>query len=152
MATAKDIMHFPVVFINMDKTVREAAQLMAEKEIGCLIVNGEEGVFLPLKELGIITERDVLQRVVAKAIPPEATKIGQVMSKPLITVDVSTNVEDIPEVFEGKEIRRVAVTEGEMVVGIITMRDVSNALRYSFAKRRKETEYSRPEYGRPPIK
>lgn len=152
MATAKDIMHFPVVSINRDKSIRETAQLMAEKEISCVIVTGDRRTFLKLKELGILTERDVLQRVVAKSLPPEETRAGTIMSKPLITVDVNTSVDEISELLDKKAIRRVAVTEGETVVGIVTIRDVGNALRYSFAKRRKDKEYSRPEYGKPPAK
>ncbi|MFH0860130.1 MAG: CBS domain-containing protein [Candidatus Altiarchaeota archaeon] len=152
MTTAKDIMHHPVVFIEGNKSVSEAAKLMAEKAIGCLIVTGERGVFLPVKELGMVTERDVLKRVVAKSIPPDKTTVSQITSKPLIAVEAETNVEDVSEIFEKRDIRRIAVTEGEMVVGIVTVRDVANSLRYSFIKSRKEKEYIRPGYGRPPIK
>jgi CBS domain-containing protein len=72
-----------IIKVRVDATVKEAVEIINKHEIGCLIVtkNGET--------IGIMTERDVLKRIIPKSKNPEKTKVSEVMSTPLI-VEVQT--------------------------------------------------------------
>jgi len=75
----RKIMVDKVVTIKPSATAREAAELMNMHEIGCLVVVDQE------KPVGILTERDMLKRVISKSKKSQTTKVGDLMSKPLIT-------------------------------------------------------------------
>lgn len=142
--TAKDLMKSPVITIRPDSTVIEAAKLMDKKNIGSLLVEDDTGT------LGIITERDLLKRVIAKGLSPNHTLVHEIMSKPIRTVDIEASIDEIIEILEKYNIRRLPVTENDKIVGIITSRAVMSKLRYSYAKSRKDITggYYRPHYGR----
>ena len=90
----KDVMSSPVITVNEDSTVEEAAKLMAEYNIGCVIVTKDNG-----KPVGIITENDLVRRVVSKNLRPSEVKSKEVMSSPLITIDPEKTVME-PELIE----------------------------------------------------
>jgi len=75
MLKVKDIMVTEIVMVDVDVSVRKAVERMNSNEIGCLVVL-EKGHYA-----GILTERDVLTRVVANAHNPEEMLVGQIMSK-----------------------------------------------------------------------
>ncbi|MDH5662906.1 MAG: CBS domain-containing protein, partial [Candidatus Bathyarchaeota archaeon] len=77
----KDIMVGEVVTIEANVTVRKAVRLMNNREIGCLVVvqNG--------KPTGIVTERDMLKRVLVASRDPRAVEVGEIMSKPLLFME-----------------------------------------------------------------
>ena len=87
MLKVKDVMVTNVVTVDVDVSVKKAVERMNVQEIGCLVVL-EKGHYA-----GILTERDVLTRVVAKARNPENVSVGQVMSKPLTATDPETSLE-----------------------------------------------------------
>lgn len=143
VATAGEIMQSSIVTVSPEASVRDAAKLMAEKGIGCLLVESNEEM------VGIVTERDMLKRVIAKGLSPDETLIYEVMTKELKTVDYDTDIYTISEIFNKQNIRRLPVTKDGKIVGILTSRDVINKLRYSYAKKEADSrEYVRPEYGR----
>ena len=121
MPTVKDIMTENVVSIGPDDSVFEAANLMSSNQVGSLvIVNGEETV-------GIVTERDIVRRVVAKKLPLE-TKISEVMSKSLITIGPDASVKEAARVMSSNKIRRLPVLKQNKLVGIVVASDfVRNA-------------------------
>jgi len=141
--TARDLMKSPVVTIRPESTVIEAAKLMDKKDIGSLLVEDDTGI------VGIITEKDLLKRVIARGISPDSTLVHEIMTRPIRTVDVDAGVDEITEILEKYNIRRIPVTENNKIVGIITAGTLMNKLRYSYAKRRRDIsmgEYYRPEY------
>jgi CBS domain-containing protein len=87
MPTVKDIMTKDVVTIETNKTVFEAAELMASSRLGCLII------VIKAFPVGIITERDIVHRVVAKRASLDL-KVTEVMTKTLITVDPDTSLRE----------------------------------------------------------
>lgn len=121
MPTVKDIMTENVVSIGLDDSVFEAANLMSSSQVGCLvIVNGEEPI-------GIVTERDIVRRVVAKKLPLE-TKISEVMSKSLITINPDASLKKAARVMSSNKIRRLPVLKQNKLVGIVVASDfVRNA-------------------------
>ena len=104
--------------IASERTVQEAAQLMAEKRIGSLLV-------LEAGELvGIVTETDLVRKVIAARLPASSTRVGAVMNYPLIQIDINHTVRDASRLMAEKRIRHLAVTEENKVVGLLSVRDL----------------------------
>ena len=116
MPTVKDIMTKEVVIIDAEKSVFEAAQLMAQEEVGCLIVVDKD---LPV---GIITERDIVRRIVAKGSTPDLN-VSKVMTNTLITVDPDTSLREAARVMSTNKIRRLPVLKNNKLVGIAVSSD-----------------------------
>ncbi|MEM1537954.1 MAG: CBS domain-containing protein [Candidatus Nezhaarchaeales archaeon] len=115
----RDLMRGEVVSIDAEKTVAEAAKFMVERGLGSLIVvEGGEPV-------GIITERDLTRRVVAKGLPL-TTKVGEVASKPLITIGPDETLLEAINVMKRNGIRRLGVKEGGKLIGVLSYADFLN--------------------------
>jgi CBS domain-containing protein len=116
MPTVKDFMTTNVITINTDRTVLEAAKLMHQQDVGDLVVM--DGV----EAKGIVTERDLVRRVMAMKKPLD-TKVSEIMSKPLITVEEDTQLRDAARLMVKYKIRRLPVTKDSVLVGIIATND-----------------------------
>jgi CBS domain-containing protein len=123
MLTVRDVMTKKVVKVRADQTVREAAESMNKHHVGCLVVL-EKG-----KVEGIVTERDMLGRVVATSANPEKIKVREVMSKPVFTVKPDTPLEEAVELMFAHGIKKLPVVEGSdeglRMVGIVTLTDIA---------------------------
>ena len=115
----KDVMVMNVVTVDVGVNVMKAVERMNKREIGCLVVL-EKGNFV-----GILTERDVLTRVVAKARNPDKTLVGDVMSKPLIVVGPEASLEEALELMFEKRVKKLTVVKDKKLVGLITMTDIA---------------------------
>jgi len=115
----KDVMVTNVVTVDVGVNVRKAVERMNNQEIGCLVVL-EKGNFA-----GILTERDVLKRVVAEARNPDKTLVGDVMSKPLIVVDPEASLKEALELMFEKRVKKLTVVKNKELVGLITMTDIA---------------------------
>ena len=115
----KDVMSSPVFTIDEDATVNEAARLMDEHELGCIIVTSKEG-----KPLGIITERDLVKRVLAKNARASKLSAKEVMTSPLITVDPDESLSDAARRMSDLNIRRLGVMYKGNLVGIVSSKDI----------------------------
>jgi len=104
--------------IASERTVLEAAQTMAEKRIGSLLVI-EAG-----EMVGIVTETDVVRKVIAARLPASSTSVGAVMNYPLIQIDINRTVRDASRLMAEQRIRHLAVTEDNKVVGLLSVRDL----------------------------
>ena len=114
----KQAMNRKVVVTKPDVTVKEAAQIMSKFRIGCLVVLEGE------KIVGIITERDVLRKVVATGLDASNTKIEQVMTKEVITIDSDKSIEDACSLMTEHDIKKLPVLEEGKLIGIITATDL----------------------------
>ncbi len=119
MVKVKDVMVTNVVTVDVGVNVRKAVERMNNQEIGCLVVL-EKGNFA-----GILTERDVLKRVVAKARNPKKTLVGDVMSKPLFVVDLEASLEEALELMFKKRVKKLTVVKDKELVGLVTMTDIA---------------------------
>jgi len=115
----KDVMVTNVVTVDIRVNIRKAVERMNNREIGCLVVL-EKGNFA-----GILTERDVLKRVVAEARNPDKTLVGDVMSKPLIVVDPEASLKEALELMFEKRVKKLTVVKNKELVGLITMTDIA---------------------------
>ena len=114
----RDVMTKEVVTVESSASVQEAAELMNGKNIGSLVVV-EQGA-----PVGIITERDIVRKVVARRRNPEEVRVSEIMSKPLIHVSPNAFIFEAAEIMGKNQIRRLPVIEREALVGIITMYDI----------------------------
>ena len=112
------LMHATMETIASERMVLEAAQTMAEKRIGSLLVL-EAGDMV-----GIVTEPDVVRKVIAAGLPASSTSVGAVMNAPLIQIDIDDSARDASRLMAEKRIRHVAVTEDHKVVGLLSVRDL----------------------------
>ena len=104
--------------IASERTVLEAAQTMAEKRIGSLLVIEAEEI------VGIVTETDVVRKVIVARLPASSTRVGAVMNYPLIQIDINRTVRDASRLMAEERIRHLAVTEENKVVGLLSVRDL----------------------------
>jgi signal-transduction protein with cAMP-binding, CBS, and nucleotidyltransferase domain len=121
MAKVKDFMTKGVLTIDSQKTVIEAAELMCLKEVGDIIITEAE---MPR---GIVTERDFVRRVIAKRRPLD-TKISDIMSMPLITIEPNASLNEAARKMVNNRIRRLPVMERHKLVGIIVVSDFARHL------------------------
>ncbi len=113
-----DYMSSPVISIDSELTVQEAAQQMHAKNIGALLVRVFE------EYVGIITETDLARKVVALGLNLETTLVSSVMTKPLLSMDRYIPVEEAEEFMKKHKIRHLAVTEEDEVVGMLSVKDL----------------------------
>ena len=108
----------PVVSLDGARTVREAAELMLEKNIGSVAVS-DLGVLV-----GMVTERDILRKVTARSKDPDNVKLKEIMSSPLIMINASEGLGEATSLMLQKGIRRLLVAENGKIIGIFTQRDL----------------------------
>ena len=118
----KGIMTTPVITVDKESTVHEAAKTMSEKRIGCTVVM-DKG-----KPVGIATERDILQRVVVKGLDVSKVKMRDIMSEPLITINGNTPIVNAIRVMQKNNVRHLPIAEKGELIGIVTQRDLLRVL------------------------
>ena len=116
-----EVMAKNVVTIDRKKTVFDACNMYKDYKIGCLIVT-DEG-----KCVGIVTERDFIERTICLRRDPENTKVGEIMTSNLKTVHALDKIEKAIEIIVENKIKKLPVVIKEGVVGIITVTDISRA-------------------------
>ena len=121
MPTVRDFMTTNVITIDVQGTVFEAAKLMHQQDVGDLVVM--EGIVAK----GIVTERDLVRRVLAQKKSVEI-KVSEVMSDPLITIDEDASLRDAARKMVKYKIRRLPVTKENVLVGIIATSDFARHL------------------------
>jgi len=102
-----------------EATVREAASMMAAEDQSCVIVVDKEE-----RPIGIVTEGDLVSRVLAKGLKPDEVKLEEVMSKPLITVKPTDSAVDALRIMAKMRVRHLVVMERGRLRGIVTDRDI----------------------------
>jgi CBS domain-containing protein len=117
--TVKDVMTRDVRACEPSATVREAAALMAREDIGPIPVV-EDG-----RVVGIVTDRDLVIRVLADGRDPDHTTIGEIASKDLVTVSPDDDLEDAMRLLAGNQVRRLPVLDGDRLVGIVAQADIA---------------------------
>ena len=108
----------PIATIASERTVLEAAQTMAEKQIGSLLVTDAEEM------VGIVTETDLVRKVIASHLPASSASVKSVMNRPLVQIDIDCTVRDASRLMAKEQIRHLAVTEEHTVVGLVSLRDL----------------------------
>lgn len=108
--------------IDAEQNIAEAAKEMANHGIGSLLVM-REGAYV-----GIVAEADIVRKVIAKKLDPASILVWQVMQFPLITIEADRTVMEANDLMEEKGVRHLAVTRGEEVIGVFSVRDLLRPL------------------------
>lgn len=112
-----------VYSISPDKTVYEALQLMAEKEIGALLVIDEKG-----KISGVFSERDYARKCILQGKFSKETKVSELMSTKVYFASLDNKIEDVMAIMTEKKIRHLPVIEGEKILGIVSIGDIVKSI------------------------
>jgi CBS domain-containing protein len=110
-----------IATVGCDATVFDAASLMNERKIGSVVVLEAE------KVVGILTERDVLTRVVTQQRKPEETLVRDVMTSPVAVASLSTSSDELRGVMRDRRIRHIPIVDEGELVGLVSIGDLNFA-------------------------
>lgn len=114
----RDVMSSPVVSVLPTDSVFEAASKMMSHGVGAVVI--ESGG----RPEGIVTERDLIRRVLIEGKDPKKVACREIMSKPLVTIDPEASILKAITLMKEKEIRRIVVVKGGRTVGIVTEKEL----------------------------
>ena len=117
----KEVMTKKVLKIDHNDSIFDACMMYQKYKIGSLLVTKDD------KYVGIITERNIIERTICDKKKPEDVKVGDVMSKGLITIHALEKLETAIDIMIKHNIKKLPVKVNEEVVGIITVTDISRA-------------------------
>ncbi|MGQ0694853.1 MAG: CBS domain-containing protein [Nitrospiraceae bacterium] len=117
-------MHRDLEVVARDATVVDSAIRMRERSIGSVLVgSGEPGGGRP-KIVGIVTETDLVHKVIAQGLNASQTKVARIMARPLLTITPEKSLLDASHLMEINHVRHLCVSEGGSIVGLISVRDL----------------------------
>ncbi len=123
MLRVTDVMTTFVEFIGPDATVKEAAELMGELEVGALPAGSADRVE------GVVTDRDILYRVVAAGLDPNHVRVREVLSRPVIACGEDETLQAAMDAMAANHIRRMPVQDAAgRVTGWVTLADLARKL------------------------
>lgn len=117
----KNFMHRYLEMIPQDTTTAAAAERMGAKGIGCLLVESDDPKRGPL---GIMTEADLVRKVLAQGLDPTVTMVDRVMVSPILTITGDRPMLDASHLMETNHVRHLCVVEAGEIVGIVSVRDL----------------------------
>jgi CBS domain-containing protein len=124
MNTVKEILENkgPLVFVNPDTTVLEALKIMADNNIGSVVVESDNGQFH-----GILSERDYSRKIILKRKSSFDTKVKEIMCTDMPKVSTNDTVEHCMQLMTDNMVRYLPVFEGDELLGIVSIGDVVKA-------------------------
>ena len=118
MMLVRDVMSKDVKVVSPDSSVKEVVANMNKFNIGSIVVlEGDRPV-------GVISERDVLKRVVEPCLAPESLTARQIMTSPVITIGEMASIEEAAKLMARKKVRKIPVMDKQKLVGIVTFTDI----------------------------
>jgi CBS domain-containing protein len=114
-----DVMVREVITIDENASVKEAADIMNQFEIGSIIATRKG------KAVGIITERDLLKRIVAEGKNAKKTRVKDIMSSPLVVITPNTDLEEAARLMFEKKIKKLPVIDQNRLVGLVSLTDIA---------------------------
>jgi CBS domain-containing protein len=119
----KEIMRATPLTVSQDATVLDAAKAMEKNDSSCVFVESKG------KIVGIVTERDIARRVVAKGASPSKTEVAGVMTSPIIAISPEAKIEEALDVMSKNRVRRLPVVDVKAgLTGIVAVADIARAL------------------------
>jgi len=142
----EDVMIDKVITVKDDETVKRAVDIMNKHEIGCLVVEKNGSA------VGILTERDLMKRVLAKCKDPKKVKVCDIMTQPLMYVSPKTDVEQAAKIMFKLKIKKLPVIEESRLVGLVTVTDIARSSEKTVRMLKEIFNFSpvqRPPQGKP---
>ena len=125
--TVKDIMTDPAIVISEGASVYEAAKLMRSHNIGSVpVVDNNSSI------VGIVTDRDIVIRNMARGLDPQKHSVEDIMTKDVSCVTPETEIDDAAQVMANDKVRRLPVVEDDRVIGFVALGDISACKDYTF--------------------
>ncbi|MFB0502865.1 MAG: cyclic nucleotide-binding/CBS domain-containing protein [Candidatus Bathyarchaeia archaeon] len=121
-ASVESVMRRPPVTTLFSDTISSIAEKMVSKNIGAVIIMSGG------TPTGIVTERDIVEKIVRAHRDPNKTRAQEVMSSPLLSIEVDRSVADALRLMRDRKTRRLAVTRKGRLVGIVTERRILDSL------------------------
>ena len=122
MGQIRDLMTENPTTCEPSTTAVDAARVMASEDVGPIpIVEGGRLV-------GIVTDRDLVVRILAEGKDPSSTTIGEIASSDLVTVQPDSELQEAERLMAQSQVRRIPVVEGDRLVGIVAQADIARAL------------------------
>ena len=112
------LMHRDIHTIEETASVKEAAKKMEAKKVGSLIITSAG------ESIGIVTETDLVRKVIGYNLSPETLPVGVIMNAPIIDIDKTASLREANRIMATKGIRHLIVTEAGKIVGILSIRDI----------------------------
>ncbi|MEU5644450.1 CBS domain-containing protein [Streptomyces milbemycinicus] len=123
MTTAREIMHVGTTCVQESETLEEAARRMSELDVGALPICGPDD-----RLHGIITDRDIVVKCLAKGKDPRTMPAGQLAQGKPITIDAEADIDQVLRAMEQHKIRRLPVIDNHRLVGMISEADLAHRL------------------------
>ena len=114
-----EAMNRDVETASSDSSIRQIARQMTDRRVGAVVIISSSGTLE-----GIVTERDIMSDVVAEGLDPENTTAEEIMTKEVITIDPSQDLEDAADIMTKNKIKKLPVVMQGKLVGIITASDL----------------------------
>ncbi len=114
----RDVMTKDVRVVRPDTLVKEVVATMNKFNIGSIVVVKSD------RPVGVITERDILRRIVEPCLAPETLRAREVMTSPVITIGDTASIDEAAKIMARKKVKRLLVMDNEKLAGIITFTDI----------------------------
>ncbi len=108
-----------IITIDEAASAKAAADMMDERHVGCLIVTDRKGAYT-----GLITERDIVSRLVAKCLDARTTRLADIMTSQFVTVAPDTPPETVRQIMASNRIRHIPIVDKGVIIGMHSIRDV----------------------------
>ncbi|MBP1910794.1 CBS domain-containing protein [Thermococcus stetteri] len=140
--TVGQVVKRKAVLVRPDDTIHKVAKILARNKVGSAVVVDENEEIV-----GIITDRDILDKVVAKGKDPKKVLVKEVMTKKPVTIEDDYTIQDAIDKMMDKGIRRLLVTRVGKPIGFVTAADLLAALNSMNSEEEEETEEETEVYG-----
>jgi CBS domain-containing protein len=118
MVPVKMVMSKKILKVRRGTKVKKVAQLMRDKQVGSILVSDGSSY------AGIVTDADVVRRLVAEGLDPDTTPVEKVMTTPLLAIESTRSVVDANDIMDQEHIRHLGVIENGKIIGILSVRDL----------------------------
>jgi CBS domain-containing protein len=123
MTTARDLMNPVPHFVRGTESVTAAAARMTELGVGALPICGEDN-----RLHGMLTDRDIVRKVVARGVDPRTARVGDIAQGETVTIGADDDVAVLLRTMVDHKVRRLPVIDGRELVGIVAVADVARAM------------------------
>lgn len=118
MVPVKMVMSKKILKVRRGTKVKKVAELMRDKRVGSVLVSDGNSY------AGIVTDADVVRRLVADGLDPESTPVEKVMTTPLLAIESTRSVVDANDIMDQEHIRHLGVIENGKIIGVLSVRDL----------------------------
>jgi trk system potassium uptake protein TrkH len=118
--------HHQIIILNEKTDAATAVKLMHDRKAETIIVQNEKGEYV-----GIITDSDILDKIVMRGEDSDQVSLKTIMSSPIITISAKANVRDALELMRLNNVKRIPVTDNVHILGIVTQEGLAHAIRTS---------------------